>query len=79
MGMDAARITQAVNASIEQVKQWISPLTIIKKSPPGVILNHAGGGFLLLVGDILHDIAYITLQNAAENFDGVGTHALVAL
>ena len=31
MGMDAARIAQAVNASIEQIKQWISPLTIIKK------------------------------------------------
>ena len=28
MGMDAAQIAQAVNASIEQVKQWISPLTI---------------------------------------------------
>lgn len=28
MGMDVARIAQAVNASIEQVKQWISPLTI---------------------------------------------------
>ena len=28
MDMDAARIAQAVNASIKQVKQWISPLTI---------------------------------------------------
>ena len=28
MGMDVARIAQAVNASIEQVKQWISPLTV---------------------------------------------------
>ena len=43
------------------------------------VLPQKGGGFLLLVWNVLHDVAYITLQNAAKYFDGVGAHALVAL
>lgn len=42
------------------------------------ILSQRGGGFLSLIGNILHDVAYITLQNAAKYFDGVGAYALVA-
>lgn len=43
------------------------------------VFSQGGGGFLLLVGNILHDVPYITLQNAAKYFDGVSAHAFVAL
>lgn len=33
----------------------------LRNTSAGVILNHMGGDFLLLVGNVLHDIAYITL------------------
>ena len=35
--------------------------------------------FALFVGNVLHDVAHITVQNAAEHFNGVGADTFISL